>query len=208
MNKTNLKDGGWQVNVKYFKNYVIKTPKTTNEIRKKISKHYKNKNDLEEKIKKLKKYWKNSIKIVKSGKIPLELLAYPQFIEGGRIKQKKVKMLYEKFNELMKNNKLAEAKRLVDKVIDFIILLWSYGVHEITFKFYTEMGLLDGNVVLVDIGELTDNEEKVREQLIKGNKKLEDLRRFHHNKVLDYYQQQIKKRLTVDTLDKVWGSRL
>lgn len=208
MSKTKLRNGGWQANIKYFENYVIKTPKTKEQIRKKISKHYKNKNELEVKIKKLKIDWKNSIKIIKSGKVPLNLVAYPEFIEGGKIKQKRVEMLEEEFNKFMKNKNFKKTKKLVDKVIDFIITLWSYGVHEITFKFYTEMGLLDGKIVLVDIGELTDSKELVKKQLLKGNKKLEDLRQHHHDKVLDYYQDQIKKRLTVNLLDKVWKSRI
>src|SRR3989344_930943 len=154
-----LKNGGWQANVEYFKDYVIKTPKTEAEIK-------------------------------------------------GKIKQKRVKMLSEEFNELMLNNKLTGAKKIVDKVIDFILLLWTYGLHERTFKFYTEMGLLKNRIVLVDIGELTDKKEVVREQLLKGNKKLEKLRHLHNDKVLDYYQEQIKNRLTVKTLDKIWASKI
>ncbi len=56
-----LKNGGWQANVRYFKNYVIKTPKTEEEIRKHITQHYQNDvARIEEKIKKLKFDWKNS----------------------------------------------------------------------------------------------------------------------------------------------------
>ena len=187
---------------------MVKTPKTETEIREKIKKHYTSLEGLEKKVKKLQEDWENSLKIVKSGKVPLSLLAYPQFIKGGKIKQKRVKMLAEEFNELISNNKFTEAKKLVDKVIDFIITLWKYGVHETTFKFYSEMGLLDDGIVLVDMGELTDDKEVVRKQLLKGNKKLEDLRHHHHNEVLDYYQEQIKRRLTIKALDKVWRSKL
>ena len=207
MKEQGLKDGGWQANVEYFDDYVIKTPKTTQEIREKIKRYYADSTDLERKIKKLQEDWKNSIKIIKSGKIPLKLLAYPQFIDNDKIKQRRVKMLSEKFNELISKNNIMGAKKLVDKVIKFIITLWSYGIHEITFKFYSEMGLLDDNLVLVDIGELTNDKEIVREQLLEGNKKLESLRHLHHDKILDYYQEQIKKRLTVKTLDKLWGSK-
>jgi len=203
-----LKNGGWQANVEYFKDYVIKTPKTEAEIREKIKKHYGSLLELERKINKLQEDWKNSIEIVKSGKIPLKLLAFPEFIEKGKIKQKRVKMLSEEFNELMLNNNLTGAKKIVDKVIDFILLLWTYGLHERTFKFYTEMGLLKNRIVLVDIGELTDKKEVVREQLLKGDKKLEKLRHLHNDKVLDYYQEQIKNRLTVKTLDKIWASKI
>ena len=206
-----LKKGGWQTNIKYFKNYVIKTPKTEQEIRERITPHYERIGDIpriKEKIKKLKSDWINSVKIVKSGIIPLELLAFPEFLRDGKIKQKRVKMLSEEFEELISANKLKESKRLVDKVIEFILNLWSYGVHEVTFKFYTEMGLLNGNIVLVDIGELTDDKEVVKRQLIKGYKKLEDLRKYHHDKILNYYQDQIKKKLTIDKLNKVWDSKI
>ena len=184
-----LKKGGWQANVRYFKNYVIKTPKTEKEIRDRITPHYRSVGDItriKEKIKKLKHDWSNSIKIIKSGKVPLKLLAFPEFLKDGQIKQKRVKMLSEEFEYLMAYKKIEEAKKLVDKVIEFILILWSYGVHEMTFKFYSEMGLLDGKIVLVDIGELTDDKEVVVRQILKGNKKLEDLRKYHHSVILDY----------------------
>jgi len=207
MNK--LRSGGWQANIKYFKNYVIKTPKTNKEIRDRIRYHFEKTNTLdkmETKIKKLKIDWKNSLKIIKSGKVPLKLLAYPEFIKGGKIKQKRVKMLADKFEELMSKNKLKEAKKLVDRVIEFIITLWQYGVHEVTFKFYTEMGLLNNKIVLVDIGELIDDKELVRRQLKKGYTKiLEDLRHGHHDKVLDYYKKQVGEKLTIKKLDECWG---
>ena len=208
MDLKHLKKGGWQINIKYFKNYVIKTPKTKEEIRKRITPYYErigNKERIEEKIKKLKKEWKDSIKIVKSGAVPLRLLAYPEFLKGGKVKQKRVRMLYEEFEILMSRKKIREAKKLVDKVVDFILILWSYGVHEVTFKFYAQMGLLDGEIVLVDLGELTSDKKVVKKQILKGHKKLEDSRQSHHDEILDYYQAQIKKRLTVDRLNKVWN---
>lgn len=210
MKNKELKKGGWQANIEYFDDYVVKTPKTEDEIRNKITPHYQMTEKLdrvEEKIKKLKNDWKSSIKIIKSGKVPLRLLAFPEFLDDDRIKQRRVKMLSEEFGDLMSKGNLKGAKRLVDRVIDFIISLWQYGIHEITFKFYSEMGLMNGKIVLVDIGEITDDKELVRRQLEKKGKKLEDLRNHHHDKVLDYYQEQIKKRLTIEELDKSWAIR-
>ena len=204
------KNGGWQANIEYFEDYVIKTPKTEEEIREKISLHYISvgcEEKIDEKIKKLKNDWNNSINLVKSGKVPLKLLAFPEFLENGKIKQRRVKMLYDKFKDLMSENKIEESKKLVDKVIDFILTLWKYGVHEITFKFYSEMGLLDEQIVLVDLGELTNDKEMIK-KIIQGNKPLEDLRRFHHDEVLDYYQEQVKKRLTLEKLEKCWEINL
>ncbi len=148
------------------------------------------------------------LSIVKSGRVPLEMLAFPEFLAGGKIKQKRVKMLSEEFEELISKNNIVQAKRLVDRVIKFILNLWSYGIHEITFKFYSEMGLLNGEIVLVDIGELTDNKKIVEKQILKGHKKLEDLRKYHHDKVLDYYREQIKNQLTIKKLNLVWKSKI
>src|SRR3989304_1511381 len=204
MKNKELKKGGWQANIEYFDDYVVKTPKTEDQIRNKITPHYQMTEKLdrvEEKSKKLKNDWKSSIKIIKSGKVPLRLLAFPEFLDDDRIKQRRVKMLSEEFGDLMSKGNLRGAKRLVDRVIDFIISLWQYGIHEITFKFYSEMGIMNGKIVLVDIGEITDDKELVRRQLEKKGKKLEDLRHHHHDKVLDYYQEQIKKRLTIEELD-------
>jgi len=206
-----LRTGGWQANVSYFKSYVIKTPKTKKEIRERIRYHYERENNLEElepKIKRLQRDWKKSLAIIKSGRAPLKLFAYPEFLDDGRIKQRRVKMLGYEFEKLVSNHDIKGVKMLVDKVIDFILTLWTYGLHEVTFKFYTEMGLYRGSVVLVDIGELTDDKETVKRQLLKGHKKLEDRRDAHHDVVLDYYQSQIKKRLTLKKLDAVWGTNL
>ena len=205
-----LRSGGWQANIEYFKDYVIKTPKTEEEIRKKISPYYESREGskkVEGKIKKLKNDWNNSMEFVKAGKLPLKLLAFPEFLENGKIKQKRVEMLFEKFENLMSENKFDDAKRLVDRVIDFIINLWKYGIQELTLKFYSEMGLLDGEIVLVDLGELTDDKNEVK-RIIQITKPLENLRRFHHDEVLDYYQEQIKRRLTLEKLEECWKTNL
>ena len=206
-----IKDGGWQVNVEYEGDYVIKTLKTPKEIKKKIAKHFERSGELKKldnKIKALLSDWQEAVSIVKSGVVPLDLLANPEFLGDNKVKQQKVVMLSEVFQDLVSKGEMSKAKKLVDKVIDFIITLWTFGVHEKTFKFYTEMGLLNDNIVLVDFGELTDKKEKVIKQITKDNKKLEKLRKYHHDKILDYYQEQIRKRLTVDTLEKNWGKAL
>tara|TARA_Y100000034_G_scaffold122683_1_gene168462 strand:+ start:68 stop:706 length:639 start_codon:yes stop_codon:yes gene_type:complete len=204
-----LRKGGWQANIKYYKNYVIKTPKTDKEIRDRIRYHFEKTNTLDKmeiKVKKLKTDWKNSLRIINSGMIPPKVFAYLEFIKGGKIKQKRVRMLADEFEELMSNNNLKESKMLVDKVIEFILVLWQYGVHEVTFKFYTEMGIMDNEIVLVDIGELIDDKDLVRKQLEKGYKKiLGDLRSYDHDDVLNYYKKQVKKKLTIKKLDEYWG---
>jgi len=95
MEKLNRKKsvGGWQVNVEYFKDYVIKTPKTETEIKERITNYLKARggiNKLERRVRSMQKDWKYSLKLVVKKNIPMRLLGYPEFLEDGKIKQKKV----------------------------------------------------------------------------------------------------------------------
>jgi hypothetical protein len=203
--------GGWQVNVEYFEDYVIKNPKTSEEISEKIYGYLKSKNRLSELdpiIRKMQEGLEKSIKLIKNSKIPRSFFANAEFLKDGKIKQKKVLMLEEKFKELISKNKMDDSKKLIDRVIDFLIFLWKYQLHEKTFKFYTQIGIVNDELVLVDFGEITGNKETVKKQILKKNKKLEQFREYYHDEVLDYFQEQVSKRLTINVLDKNWGKNI
>jgi transcriptional regulator of heat shock response len=209
MNK--LQSGGWQVTVKYLKDHVIKTPNTSDRTMKKISEHLQKKNKLEETREltiKIGKELEDAIKIIQASDIPKKLLAYPEFLEGGKIKQRRVVILDRLFEDLIKKGKIKEAKKLMDRTLEFIVKLWRYGLHEKTFKFYSGYGILDNQIVLTDFGEITDDYEKVKKQLKGKGPNLDYLKKAYTSELIDYFSEQKKKILTTKRLKENWRKNL
>lgn len=207
-----LRDGGWQVNVEYFDNHVIKTPKTEGEISKKIFKHLKSKNKLhklKDTVIKMQNDWENSIEFVKNSNIPLEHLAFPEFLEDEKIKQVKVQMIEDKLTLLIKENNLKEINNLARKIYEFIFVLWSYGFNEKTYKLGTEFGILDDEIVLIDFGELSVDKEKVEKQ-IKEKKwsGLKYLKKYTSEEVEKIFTELAEEMLTIEKLNEVWESKI
>lgn len=199
--------GGWQCWVDIYKDYVIKTPKTKKEIYETIKRYLDSigkPKEINERTEQMIKDIQESVKIIKNSKIPKKLLASSKFLPTGEIKQKRALVLEDKFEKLVKKKRDKEIKRLIDKSIDFIIELWKYGIHEKTFKVYSNFGLIDNEIVLVDLFELTNKKEKVEKQII--NKKWENLQKTTHlpKEYIEYFLTQVEKRLTIKKLNEVW----
>lgn len=107
----------------------------------------------------------------------------------------------------MKYGNEKEAKRLIRCLIDFIISLWNYKIHENTYKFYSCYGIdKNGNVVLIDFLEITDDKEKVIKQI--GNRKWNKSRRYFgkvNDKISNYFIELANKKLTLKILKENWG---
>jgi hypothetical protein len=202
------KSGGWQVDIEYYDKHVIKTPKSKKDTEKAILK-YVELNKKQSKFKKLVKNAKedleNSIRIVQNSKIPNELLASPEFLDGGKIKQERVTVLDDIFSELIKWGKIDDAKRLIDDILNFMVGLWKYGIHETTFKFYSGYGRLGEKIVLIDFGEMTDDFEKVKKQILGKGPTFDYLKESYTEDIINYFLGQKEKRLTVKALEKNWN---
>jgi len=206
------KKEGWQMNVEIYEDYVIKSPKNKEQMRKKIEKHLIKKNQLyllDEKINFIHSSISNSLKIIDDSNVPMKLLANAT-IKNGVIKQDKVVLVKERLYELMAKGEIIKAKKIIDKVIDFIIELWKYKIHENTYKFYSSYGI-DSNeeVVLVDFLEITNDAESVKKQI--GKKKWDKPKRYFgkvERELREYFINLSNKKLTIDTFRKYWGKRL
>ncbi len=206
---TRKKYGGWQCWVEMKQDYVIKTFKTKKEIAKTVKRYLDSigkEEELDKRVEQMLLNIKESTKIIKSSNIPKKLLAFPIFLNDGKIKQRRAIVLDNKFDELLEEGKKKEVKKLVDESIDFIIELWKYGIHEKTFKFYSNFGILNEDVVLIDLFELTNKKEKVEKQIkSKVWKHLEKLKEHFAPEVMEYFLKQVEKRLTVKKLNEVWS---
>jgi len=203
-----VKKEGWQFNVEIKNRYVTKRRKTKKQIEKSIMSYIlwagKPKSRLRKWTKRTMDDIDSSMSIIKVSDIPLKLLAYPEFLSDKQIRQRKVTMLSDKWEKLAKKGKNKEIRKLILSVINFVFELWRYRIHEKTFKFGTNYGLLDGELVLVDFFEITDNYEKVKKQI--KNKKLHKSK-FLSDEDFGFLLKSVKKALTVKNLDKYWGKK-
>jgi len=198
---------GWQAKIEYFKDYVIKTPKTELEIRESITKYLNSKGKIEEldkRVKDMQTGWIEGLRIISKAKIPLKMLGYLEFLEKGKIKQRRVRVLEEVWNELVKNEKIEEMKILVDKTLEFIIELWKYGIHEKTGKIGYEFGLMGKDIILIDFGEICENQNTAEKQITKKYWE-KSINEYCTKEVANYLNMKATKMLTIANLNKNWG---
>ena len=205
--------GGWQMWVDEYDDHVVKTLRTKEEIKEKITKHLKHTGNLskrEEMSDKLLKYIHSSMKIIKKSGLPLKYLAYLEFLENGAFKQKKVATLGTLWKEYSKKGKIKEAKKLIDKFIKFTLKLWEYGIHEKPFKPTGNFGVLGKDIVMIDFLELTSNKAKVQKKLRLKKDKFKRLfpEDRYDIRIKEYMVEQANKYLTKKNLDKYWKKKV
>ena len=204
---------GWQMWVDLYEDHVIKIPKTRKEVTRTVKKYLEylgKSHETKETVDRVFKDVTNSIKIIKRSKMPKKYFAYPEFLEKGQLKQKRVISIDKKLLELIKKKKIAEAKKLIDKFFKFIHKMWEYGIHEKPLKFNTNFGLIKNKVVLIDLFELTTNKAKVKKHIGKKSWRKKEEGYIHSlPKILvDYFIEQADKKITPKNLDKYWKRKL
>ena len=203
----NKRLGGWQFWVDLYDDYVIKTPKSREEIQEEVEKFLRWKNKLEELDERTDKMIfdiKNATRIIKKSKIPKRYLADLEFLEGGKIKQKKVKPLDEVLKKLNKKERL----KLIDKIVKFLLEMWRYGIHEYTYKVFSNLGLEKERIVFIDPFEITSNKNKVLKQIKKQKwVKPEKYQKHLSNNETDYLMKKLNKTFTEENLNKFWKTK-
>ncbi|MDD4900749.1 MAG: hypothetical protein PHS62_01385 [Patescibacteria group bacterium] len=103
-----------------------------------------------------------SFEIIKSGRIPGLWIGNPKFLAGLDYEQDKAIPLHDVF--LNSNTELI--KSIIDKFIVFNRQLLEIGVIDKSFNITKNYGLDEkGNIVLIDIGEIFDDPERIKKQL-------------------------------------------
>ncbi len=109
----------------------------------------------------LKKKADVSFEILKRKNIPNEWLANPKFINKYDFEQDKVTPLHDVLNGV----NIEADKKVIDQFIEFNKKLFDLGVIDKGFNITKNYGINNkGEIVLIDIGELFDDLEKIREQ--------------------------------------------
>lgn len=201
------KTGGWQMIVEIYNDYVIKYPKNRDQMEdiiinylKSIGKEF----ELQERVDKMINNINKSIKIIKSSSIPRKYLSNLKFLEGSKIKQTKIRVLEEIFNSFKDQKKIEE---IIDKYIEFVVLLWKYKIHENTYKIDSNFGLMDSEIVLMDPFEITNEKEKVLSQI--QRKKWAKPQKYAgkiNKKAIDYLIKKANETWTEERLNEVWGT--
>ena len=104
-----------------------------------------------------------SFKIIKQNKIPASWIGNPKFLNDLDYEQDKAKPLHEVFG----NYSTEEIKKIIDKFIIFNKKLLELGVIDKSFNITKNFGLnKSGEIILIDIGELFDNPERIKKQIL------------------------------------------
>lgn len=102
-----------------------------------------------------------SFEILKRVNIPQEWMANPRFINKYDFEQDKVIPLHEVFKNLDSEG----IKKIIDLFIEFNLNLLNLGVIDKGFNITKNYGINnEGQVVLIDIGELFDDKELINKQ--------------------------------------------
>jgi len=199
---------GWQMWVELYGDHVIKTPKFRKEIEKSVRKYLKwigKPEELKLRVDRGIKDVHKSLHIINQSKIPKKYLAYPEFLEKGRIKQKRVKVVGDELIRLIDLKKKKEAYKLIDKSVKFFMFLWEYGFHEKTFKITSNFGIDGNQIVLIDFLELEGNKKKVEKKLRKKSwHKYKKLSKNYPEEVIEYYIKKADENFTISNLNKFW----
>lgn len=130
------------------------------------------------------------------------LFGNPEFEEDGGYTQDKVVMI----EKIFKQGDLEKSKATIDRYIDTIQILLSYGVYHTDTNFLINCGMDSHNkVVISDCLDLTQESADVRKKL--AEEQWADSRDFKMlpEELKRYYKQEMRKRLNSKTFDEIWG---
>ena len=139
----------------------------------------------------------------KLSRIPHEIFANPVFVKGLDYSQDKVVVVAD----ILDKNSFDENKKIIDHYIEFQKLLWSYQMHDKTYKLQQNYGLnRNEKLVCIDFGEFAYTKEEALKS-INGEKWL--ARNTYKNwpdiELKNYYTECMKKLMTKKNLNNYWG---
>lgn len=104
----------------------------------------------------------HSVMLVKQNKIPYDWIGNPKFLNDLDYEQDKAKPLHDVFL----NSDTSHIKSLIDEFINFNKRILDRGVVDKSFNITKNFGLnSNGDLIMIDIGELFDNPQRVKKQL-------------------------------------------
>ena len=188
--------------------HVLKTPKTRKEVEKSVRRYVRfigKPEEFSSHVTRVLRDIPRSLYLLKRSHLPPKYLAYPEFLERGVIKQKRVIPLEDEIRRLIASKKIKEARALINKALTFFMSLWQYGIHEKTFKLTSNFGIDGNQIVLLDFLELTGNKKKVEKQLRKKLwRNATWMKKGYPPTFIDYYLHMADTKLTLHNFRTLW----
>lgn len=139
--------------------------------------------------------------------VPREWFGNPTF-NGGEIYGQD---LLPTFEEYFATHTPGENKNLIRKYVWRLTEFWQYGFSDDVFNFAKNNGVTkSGEVVLLDLGELTFSREQVA-QSIREEKWLQGPVSYNlipHRGVAEVFKREMEQYFTLEILNEVWGTLL
>lgn len=134
----------------------------------------------------------------------LPLFANPSFV-GNTLNytQDKVVIMEDFFSK----NNLEQNKKAIDGYIEFQKKLWSYGMHDTTYKLQTNYGIdARGSVACIDFGEFVFTKEKALESILKQKwLSRQSYKNWKDSELKNYYTEKMTATMTEENLNDNWG---
>lgn len=137
--------------------------------------------------------------------IPTYLFANPIFLSDLDYSQDKVTVV----SEILAHGHEKAGKDIVDQYIDLQRTLWSYGVHDTTFKIQQNYGLdINGKLACLDFGEFVYTKEEAIKSL-EGMRwqKRGSYKNWPNGVVKDYYTRKMETEITTKNLGSYWNKQ-
>lgn len=138
--------------------------------------------------------------------IDQRLLGNPKINSDYSYEQDKVFIFGEKFNSY----DISKQKALIDAYIENILSCFDYGFSDTNFNFMINSGVTeDGEVILIDLGELSWDKEEIRKLVISKNwEKKGSFNKLEDGELKDYLRKELEQRVNIHSFENRWGSKL
>ncbi len=136
--------------------------------------------------------------------VPNALFAHAAFVRGLDYTQDLVTVV----SDVLESNTFEANKDIIDQYVAFQKTLWSYGMHDTTFKLQPNYGVNgNGQLVCVDFGEFVYTKEAALKS-IAGKKWLSrgTYKKWDDIPLKEYYTQRMAELMNEEVLDACWGS--
>lgn len=199
------RDGGWQYRVRYRGCRVEKRPKSAVEIAAIILscnvRHYLlHPRALLSEVQQIRRLRRESVETLKRVPVDRSLLADVRF-DGRRVIQDRAVPIQER----LEGTDTAERRSVLDRCIDCLFECWKQGFCDASYSFADNYGVLDGRVVLIDIGELQFSKETVARGIADRPWLDSYTDQWLPPADRDYLRSKMERRITTGRLDELWG---
>lgn len=141
----------------------------------------------------------------KLSKVPGSLFANPIFESGLNYSQDIAKVVADAFGQ----NSDSANEDIINQYIEFQKTLWSYGMHDTTFKLQPNYGIdKNGKLVCIDFGEFVYTKEAALKS-VNGKRwtKRGSYKNWPDSHIKDYYTRMMDENINEFNLNKYWNTK-